>query len=164
MSRSALSAFSFPLRVTFHRRCKYLSFFSDTQMGKPAQSIRKASDQPGCCTCQARRNDLARGGNSGMARKCHVPDVQYVLQGTGSKTCWVRLNNILDYSHIMSIDFVLFYQSQIAFLKSYSTRSARETAQDAVQIFGGRGITQTGMGRFIEHVCIYFISDYLRRT
>ncbi|ETW83018.1 hypothetical protein HETIRDRAFT_474137 [Heterobasidion irregulare TC 32-1] len=40
---------------------------------------------------------------------------------------------------------------QIAFLKMYSTRCAQETAQDAVQIFGGRGITKTGMGRFIEH-------------
>ncbi|KAL5526093.1 hypothetical protein ACEPAG_7431 [Sanghuangporus baumii] len=39
----------------------------------------------------------------------------------------------------------------IAFLKSFSTQSARQTAQDAVQIFGGRGITQTGMGKFIEH-------------
>lgn len=34
----------------------------------------------------------------------------------------------------------------------YSTRSAQQTAQDAVQIFGGRGITKTGMGKFIEHV------------
>lgn len=34
----------------------------------------------------------------------------------------------------------------------YATRSAQETAQDAVQIFGGRGITRTGMGRFVEHV------------
>ncbi|KAL0064807.1 hypothetical protein AAF712_008204 [Marasmius tenuissimus] len=40
---------------------------------------------------------------------------------------------------------------QIAFLKSYSTSCAQETARDAVQIFGGRGITKTGMGRFIEH-------------
>ncbi|KAG1733647.1 acyl-CoA dehydrogenase/oxidase [Suillus paluster] len=40
---------------------------------------------------------------------------------------------------------------QIAFLKSYSTRCAQDTAKDAVQIFGGRGITRTGMGRFIEH-------------
>jgi len=40
---------------------------------------------------------------------------------------------------------------QIAFLKMYSTRCAQDTARDAVQIFGGRGITQTGMGRFIEH-------------
>ncbi|QRV75390.1 acyl-CoA dehydrogenase [Ceratobasidium sp. AG-Ba] len=40
---------------------------------------------------------------------------------------------------------------QIAFLKMYLTRSAQETAQDATQIFGGRAITRTGMGRMIEH-------------
>ncbi|KAJ7903585.1 peroxisomal acyl-CoA-dehydrogenase [Mycena olivaceomarginata] len=40
---------------------------------------------------------------------------------------------------------------QIAFLKAYSTSCGQETATDAVQIFGGRGITRTGMGRFIEH-------------
>lgn len=34
----------------------------------------------------------------------------------------------------------------------YITRSAQDTARDAVQIFGGRGITRTGMGRFVEHV------------
>ena len=33
----------------------------------------------------------------------------------------------------------------------YSTKCAQQTATDAVQIFGGRGITRTGMGRFIEH-------------
>ncbi|KAG6331765.1 hypothetical protein ID866_7326 [Astraeus odoratus] len=42
-------------------------------------------------------------------------------------------------------------QVQIAFLKSYSTRCAQDTARDAVQIFGGRGITKTGMGKFVEH-------------
>ncbi|GLB40176.1 putative acyl-CoA dehydrogenase, N-terminal domain [Lyophyllum shimeji] len=40
---------------------------------------------------------------------------------------------------------------QIAFLKSYSTGCGQETARDAVQIFGGRGITATGMGQYIEH-------------
>jgi len=40
---------------------------------------------------------------------------------------------------------------QIAFLKSYSTSNGQETARDAVQIFGGRGITSTGMGQYIEH-------------
>ena len=58
--------------------------------------------------------------------------------------------------------FVSIYQSykeqatklagQIAFLKMYSTQCAQDTARDAVQLFGGRGITQTGMGRFVEHV------------
>ncbi|KZV96657.1 acyl-CoA dehydrogenase NM domain-like protein [Exidia glandulosa HHB12029] len=40
---------------------------------------------------------------------------------------------------------------QIAFLKMYLTQNAQDTARDAVQIFGGRGTTRTGMGRFIEH-------------
>ncbi|KAF7374934.1 Acyl-CoA dehydrogenase [Mycena sanguinolenta] len=40
---------------------------------------------------------------------------------------------------------------QIAFVKMYATRTAQETAADAVQIFGGRGITRTGMGKHIEH-------------
>ncbi|KAJ7363981.1 acyl-CoA dehydrogenase/oxidase [Mycena albidolilacea] len=40
---------------------------------------------------------------------------------------------------------------QMAFLKMHSTRASQATAADATQIFGGRGITQTGMGRFIEH-------------
>lgn len=34
----------------------------------------------------------------------------------------------------------------------YITRSAQDIARDAVQIFGGRGITKTGMGKHIEHV------------
>lgn len=41
---------------------------------------------------------------------------------------------------------------QIGLLKMYCTSTAQETAKDAVQIFGGRGITRTGMGRFVEHV------------
>ncbi|KAF8896259.1 peroxisomal acyl-CoA-dehydrogenase [Infundibulicybe gibba] len=39
----------------------------------------------------------------------------------------------------------------IALLKMHATRCAQETATDAVQVFGGRGITKTGMGQFIEH-------------
>ena len=44
-----------------------------------------------------------------------------------------------------------FNTSPISFLKMSCTQSAQQTARDAVQILGGRGITQTGMGRFIEH-------------
>jgi alkylation response protein AidB-like acyl-CoA dehydrogenase len=43
---------------------------------------------------------------------------------------------------------------QVALLKMYATQTAQDTARDAVQIFGGRGITRTGMGRFVEHVRI----------
>jgi len=38
----------------------------------------------------------------------------------------------------------------IGLLKTFCTRSAHEIADDAVNIFGGRGLTQTGMGRVVE--------------
>lgn len=38
----------------------------------------------------------------------------------------------------------------IALLKAYLTRCAEEVSDDAVQIFGGRGITKGGMGGQIE--------------
>lgn len=38
----------------------------------------------------------------------------------------------------------------IALLKLLSTRVSHHISDDACQIFGGRGITKTGMGRFIE--------------
>lgn len=37
-------------------------------------------------------------------------------------------------------------------LPRFVSRSGRETAEDATQIFGGRGITVGGMGRIIENV------------
>ncbi|KAG8825220.1 hypothetical protein FRC17_008795 [Serendipita sp. 399] len=40
---------------------------------------------------------------------------------------------------------------QIALLKMYITRCGQQTAEDAAQIFGGRSLTQTGMGRVIEN-------------
>lgn len=41
---------------------------------------------------------------------------------------------------------------QIALLKMHCTQTAQDTAEDAVQILGGRGITRTGMGKFVEQV------------
>lgn len=38
----------------------------------------------------------------------------------------------------------------IGLLKMFATRSAHEIADEAVQIFGGRALTQSGMGRTIE--------------
>ena len=38
----------------------------------------------------------------------------------------------------------------IGLLKTYATRSAGEIADNATNIFGGRGLTQTGMGRVVE--------------
>ena len=34
----------------------------------------------------------------------------------------------------------------------FVTQTARQTAEDAVQIFGGRSITASGMGKLIENV------------
>jgi len=39
----------------------------------------------------------------------------------------------------------------IALLKQYVTRCAQDTARDATQLFGGRGITKTGLGSSVEH-------------
>ncbi|TCD69164.1 hypothetical protein EIP91_008460 [Steccherinum ochraceum] len=39
----------------------------------------------------------------------------------------------------------------IALLKQFVTKTGRETAEDATQIFGGRGITATGMGKLVEN-------------
>ena len=40
----------------------------------------------------------------------------------------------------------------IGLLKQYITRTGRETAEDATLLFGGRGITATGMGKLIENL------------
>jgi alkylation response protein AidB-like acyl-CoA dehydrogenase len=53
-------------------------------------------------------------------------------------------------SHLKCV--LISSSSAIALLKQYATSTAQLTAADAVQIFGGRGITKSGMGRFIEHV------------
>ncbi|KAH7012820.1 acyl-CoA dehydrogenase/oxidase [Ilyonectria destructans] len=39
----------------------------------------------------------------------------------------------------------------IALLKSFTTRVAHEVADEAVNVFGGRGLTQSGMGRLVEN-------------
>lgn len=38
----------------------------------------------------------------------------------------------------------------IGLLKSFCTRSAHEIADEAINIFGGRGLTQGGMGKVVE--------------
>lgn len=38
----------------------------------------------------------------------------------------------------------------------FITRNGQATAEDAAQIFGGRSLTQGGMGRIIENVRILF--------
>ncbi|KAE8209549.1 hypothetical protein CF327_g6486 [Tilletia walkeri] len=43
-----------------------------------------------------------------------------------------------------------YLAGQVALLKSWSTRVSHEVADAAVQIFGGRGVTKTGMGKYVE--------------
>ncbi|TFK40294.1 acyl-CoA dehydrogenase [Crucibulum laeve] len=54
-------------------------------------------------------------------------------------------------NHMSYKDQANYLAGPIALLKKYATETAQETARDAVQIFGGRGITKSGMGKFIEH-------------
>ncbi|EIN10183.1 acyl-CoA dehydrogenase [Punctularia strigosozonata HHB-11173 SS5] len=68
------------------------------------------------------------------------------------ESCWNWLETITHQMNNMS------YAEQsdklagtIALCKQYVTRCSRQTAEDATQIFGGRGITRTGMGKFIEN-------------
>jgi alkylation response protein AidB-like acyl-CoA dehydrogenase len=40
----------------------------------------------------------------------------------------------------------------IAFLKMNASKVLADVADEAVAIFGGRGLTKTGMGRFVEQI------------
>ncbi|EPQ31659.1 uncharacterized protein PFL1_00992 [Pseudozyma flocculosa PF-1] len=43
-----------------------------------------------------------------------------------------------------------FLAGQVGLLKSWSTRVSHNVADSAVNIFGGRGLTKSGMGKFVE--------------
>ncbi|KAJ7127060.1 acyl-CoA dehydrogenase/oxidase [Mycena epipterygia] len=74
---------------------------------------------------------------------------------TRFESCQSWLENITFQMTLMSPkEQAQHLAGQIAFLKMHATRAAQTTAADAVQIFGGRGLTQTGMGRFIEHTLL----------
>lgn len=67
-----------------------------------------------------------------------------------------KINNMMLNSRLTT-SYLQSYKEQasklagpIGLLKMYSTKSAQQTATDAVQLFGGRGISRTGMGKFIE--------------
>jgi alkylation response protein AidB-like acyl-CoA dehydrogenase len=75
------------------------------------------------------------------------------LQGAGrqiGRVCWNA------FAKLSTQDY-MNYNRQIALLKMYTTKASQETARDAVQIFGGRGITASGMGQYIEHVGLCLI-------
>lgn len=76
---------------------------------------------------QACKDDFARRGQPGVARVDCVPDDTHVV--------WAAVEAA---------------GGPIGLLKSHATRSAHEIADEAVNIFGGRGLTQGGMGRVVE--------------
>lgn len=52
--------------------------------------------------------------------------------------------------HMGKMEQMMKLASAMSLLKYHCTRVAHDVADDAVQLFGGRGITQNGMGIFIE--------------
>lgn len=67
-----------------------------------------------------------------------------------SAQSWLE-NITYQMNHMSYKDQSRYLAGAIGLLKKFATESAQDTARDAVQVFGGRGITRTGMGRFIEH-------------
>ncbi|KAF8320761.1 acyl-CoA dehydrogenase NM domain-like protein [Clavulina sp. PMI_390] len=68
------------------------------------------------------------------------------------ESCQTWLEHITYQMCNMSYDAQSTYLAgPIGLCKQFCTRAGQETSKDAVQIFGGRGITQTGMGSAIEH-------------
>jgi alkylation response protein AidB-like acyl-CoA dehydrogenase len=70
---------------------------------------------------------------------------------SGIESCQAWLDSITFQMNVMSYE----QQSKqlggpIALLKFHITRTAQLISDNACQIFGGRGITRTGMGQFVE--------------
>lgn len=53
-------------------------------------------------------------------------------------------------NHLSYADQAKHLSGPIGLLKTYSTRCAHEVADESTNIFGGRGLQQTGMGRVVE--------------
>lgn len=53
-------------------------------------------------------------------------------------------------NHMSYADQGTHLSGPIGLLKQYSTRCAHDIADEATNIFGGRGITQSGMGKVVE--------------
>ena len=111
-------------------------------------------------------NSLQNTRRPKLAGEYYLSDVQhgnYHLRIIASFIAWCspqsykqQAGKLAGYVQVLNIGSCCWWTNlirQIALLKSYSTGCGQDTARDAVQVFGGRGITQTGMGKYIEHVC-----------
>jgi alkylation response protein AidB-like acyl-CoA dehydrogenase len=96
---------------------------------------------------------------------CHPPEVSFSTSPRSTNTNTRRLAKMISLveanqawlestayqmSHMSYAQQSKLLGGPIGLLKSYATRSAHEIADDAVNIFGGRGLTQSGMGRVVE--------------
>ena len=119
-----------------------------SEMGQSTQGVWKALGIPGCCPQQDCCHDCSRRVRAELVGEHHPPNEQYgaslLIQ---SHPCRAEEEEIQSYK-----EQAKYLAGPIALLKMCATQTAQDTARDAVQIFGGRGITRTGMGRFIEHV------------
>ena len=74
-----------------------------------------------------------------------------------NESCQAWLENVThQMCHMTYAQQSTLLAGPIALLKTFVTRAAHDVADDAVQIWGGRGLTKGGMGRVIE-VCPSFI-------
>lgn len=116
-------------------------------MDCPAQSIWQTFEQPGCHPFQVGYHDPKGRERPELARKRHPPNEQhgtFLLQFVDLiLTHLPRLQSYKEQATKLA--------GQIGLLKMYSTKCAQQTATDAVQIFGGRGIT-----RSVDHITCSF--------
>lgn len=69
----------------------------------------------------------------------HAEAIQHYLEGITYQMC--NMSHEEQNRHLAG---------PIALLKMFATRAAHEIADDAANVFGGRALTSTGMGRTIE--------------
>ena len=116
-------------------------------MGQSTKGIRKAPGIAGCHPQQDCCHDCSRRVSTELVGKHYPSNEQHGASIQLENFYGVFKEGIQSYKQQAKL-----LAGPIALLKMYATQTAQETARDAVQIFGGRGITRTGMGRFVEHV------------
>ena len=118
-------------------------------MDQSTKGVWKALGIAGSHPQQGCRHGRSRRVGTELAGKHHVSNEQHgaSISARTHSRCVQKKEWIQSYK-----EQAKHLAGPIALLKMYATQTAQETARDAVQIFGGRGITRTGMGRFVEHV------------
>jgi hypothetical protein len=118
-----------------------LLIFIPMQVVKSTYCVRKAFAYSSSSPGQASRNDFSRRVFPELARVGDLSDEQRKF-----KAGWDNrlVKTVCTFSHTIAYMYLYFCR--------YITRTGREIAEDASQIFGGRSITVSGMGKLIENV------------